>query len=229
LEAEGVGMGGTMGVPTGNNLVCNMYTGGAGSEACIKGKSLVSTVDSHSGHWIFSNAFFEEVCFPLDADHFYPFKPVASFVVSATAKGCQELVSAELDVVAYHGWIHSNEFNGEGIGYEFHFGFDCFTDDINDACFGKTVDQFGVEEARKVTVESFAANDEFIAEVEAMHESLFLEPEYDTERAQEEDAFDSSKCNYLSGKTGIGGVAPFESPVDFSLNAQQCFDGMEQV
>jgi hypothetical protein len=48
-QAEGVGMGGTIGVPTGRKVVCSMYTGGVGSEASIEGKSLVSTVDSHSG------------------------------------------------------------------------------------------------------------------------------------------------------------------------------------
>ncbi len=91
------------------------------------------------------------------------------------------------------------------------------------------VDQFGVEEARKVAVEYFVVTGEFVAEAEARHESSFLEPEYGTERAQEEDAFNSSECNYLFGKTGVGGVAPFESPVGFALNAPHCFDGMEQV
>ena len=48
-EAEGVGMGGTLGVPTVNKVVCNMYTEGVGSEVSIESKSLVGTVNSHSG------------------------------------------------------------------------------------------------------------------------------------------------------------------------------------
>ncbi len=42
-------MGGTVDVPTGNKLVCNMYTVGVGLEASIEGKSLVGTDNSHSG------------------------------------------------------------------------------------------------------------------------------------------------------------------------------------
>ncbi len=33
----------------------------------------------------------------------------------------------------------------------------------------------------------------------------------------------------MFGETGIGGVAPFESPVGFALNTWYCFNGMEQV
>jgi hypothetical protein len=52
---------------------------------------------------MFSYAFFEKNRFPLEADHFHPLERVAYFVVSATAKGSQESVSTELDVVAHHG------------------------------------------------------------------------------------------------------------------------------
>ncbi len=76
-------------------------------------------------------------------------------------------------------------------------------------------------------MESFITADQFIAEAEARHESVLFEPEYGAERAREENAFDSGKCNYTFGKTGIGGVAPFESPVGFALDAWYCFDGME--
>jgi hypothetical protein len=70
-------------------------------------------------------------------------------------------------------------------------------------CFGKTVDQFGTGEAHKVAVEPFDATDEFVAKTEARHESVLLEPEYGTERAQEENAFDSSICNHLFGKLAL--------------------------
>jgi hypothetical protein len=91
------------------------------------------------------------------------------------------------------------------------------------------VDQFGVEEACKVAAKSFVATDEFVAETEVRNESTYLKPEYGTERAQEEDDFGSGESNHLFGKTGVCGVAPFESPVGFALNAWNCFDGVEQV
>jgi hypothetical protein len=139
------------------------------------------------------------------------------------------LVGAELDVVAHHDQIHPNEFNREGIDNEFHLDVNCTADDINDAFFGKTVSQLGVEEACKVTVEPFVTADKFVAETEARHEVVFFEPEYGAESAREEDAFDSSRCNHLLGKAGAGGVAPFKGKIGFALDTWYCFNGMEQV
>ncbi len=76
---------------------------------------LVSFVHSYPGFRIFSDAFFEEIHFSLEADHFHPFKRIADFVVSMVAKGNQDSVGAELDVVTHHGRVHSNEFDGESI------------------------------------------------------------------------------------------------------------------
>ena len=45
---------------------------------------------------------FQEICFPLEADHFHPFKRVANFVVSLVAEGNQESVGADLDVVTHY-------------------------------------------------------------------------------------------------------------------------------
>jgi hypothetical protein len=110
----------------------------------------------------------------LEADHFHPIKRVANFLVSLAAKGNQELVGAELDVVAHHGQVHPNEFDREGINNEFHFNVVCTADDVDEACFRKTVDQFGIKEARKVAVEPSITTDEFVAKAEARHESVLL-------------------------------------------------------
>jgi hypothetical protein len=93
------------------------------------------------------------------------------------------LVGTELDVVAHHDQIHPNEFNREGINNKFHLDVNCTADDINDAFFGKTVSQFGVEEACKVTVEFFIAADKFVAETKAKNESALFKPKYGAERA----------------------------------------------
>ncbi len=62
-------------------------------------------------------------------------------------------------------------------------------------------------------MKSLVAADEFVAEAKTRHESAFLEPEYDAEGSQEEDAFNNSKRNHTFGEAGSGGVAPFEGPV----------------
>ncbi len=86
--------------------------GQRGSKTGIKGKNLVSFVCSHPGFGVFSNAFFKEICFPLEADHFHPFKRDANFLVSLVAKGNEESVSAELDVVTHHGQVHPKSLTG---------------------------------------------------------------------------------------------------------------------
>jgi hypothetical protein len=48
----------------------------------------------------------------------------------------------------------------------------------------RLIDQFGVEEACEITVESFIMADQFVAEAEARHETALFEPEYGTERAR---------------------------------------------
>ena len=194
-----------------------MWAGG--SKAGIKGKNLVSFVHSYPGFGVFFNEFFEEIRFPLEADHFHPFKRVADFVVSLVAEGNQELVGAELDVVTHHGQVHPDN--------KFHFDVDCAADDVSDTCCRKAVDQFRVEEACKVAVESFVMADQFVAEAEARHKSALFEPEYGIERAREENAFNSGKCNHTFREAGIGGVAPFESPVGFALDAWYYFDGVK--
>ena len=76
-------------------------------------------------------------------------------------------------------------------------------------CFGKAVEQFGVDEACEVAVEAFVTTDQFIAKAEARQESLLFKSEYGAKRAREENTFNSGKCNHAFGKAGIGGVAPF--------------------
>ncbi len=109
------------------------------------------------------------------------------------------------------------------------FDVDCTTDDVDDACLGQRIDQFGVHEASKVTIEPFILADELIAEAESRHESVFFEPEDGTERSQEEDAFDGSKFNRAFGKAGIGGITPLTCPVGFALNAQYSLNGVQKV
>jgi len=84
---------------------------------------------------------------------------------------------------------------------------------------GRRLSSFGVEEACKVAVEAFILTDQFIAKAETRHESSLFKPEYGAKRAREENTFDSGECNHAFIKAGIGGVAPFESPVGFVLYA----------
>ena len=52
------------------------------SEASVKGKRLVSTVNADARFGVFSNACFEKVCFALKANHFHPLEWVPNFEVT---------------------------------------------------------------------------------------------------------------------------------------------------
>ena len=113
---------------------------------------------------------------------------------------------------------------------QFHLNADCVIDDFDNAIIREAAGQSGVDEACKVTVEPFIMANEFVAEAEARHESALFEPEFGTERSQEENAFfNSGKCNDPFGKAGIGRITPFKSPIGLAVSAWNCFDGAEKV
>ena len=110
------------------------------SEASVKGEDLVKFVHSYTRLRVFANPFFEEVCFSLEADCFHPLERVVNVVVFLVSEGNQESVCTKLDVVAHHGQIHADEFNGEGISDKFHFYVDCAVDNLDVVCFVEAVE-----------------------------------------------------------------------------------------
>ncbi len=56
------------------------------SEASVEAEGLVNLVHSYSGLRVFTNMFFKEIRFPLEADHFHPLKRVVNIVVSVAVK-----------------------------------------------------------------------------------------------------------------------------------------------
>ena len=114
------------------------------SEASVKGRGLVGTVNTNARFGVLPDAFLEEVCFALKADHFHPFKRVPSFEGTVAAKVEEELVGAKFDVVAHHSGVHSNQFDGEGFSDKFHLDCNCTADDLNNSGFRKPVDKFRV-------------------------------------------------------------------------------------
>jgi hypothetical protein len=111
-----------------------------GSEASVKGEGLVGAIVTDTQFGVFSNAFLKEVCFALKADCLRPFKQVPSFEVTVAAKAKEELVSTEFDVVAHHGEVHSNQFDGKGVNNEFNFDCDGAANDLGDSGFREPVD-----------------------------------------------------------------------------------------
>ena len=113
-----------------------------GSKTCVEGKDLVGPVNANAQFGVFSNAFLEEFCFALKADCLHPFKRVPNFEVAIAAKAQKESVSTEFDVVAHHGGVHPDQFDGKGIKDEFHFNCDSAANDFNNSRFWEPVNEF---------------------------------------------------------------------------------------
>ena len=117
--------------------------GGEGvSEAGIKGKGLIGAVNADTRLGVFSDMFFKEVGFALEADGFHPFEWVPNFEVSITAKSKKESVGAEFDVVAHHGGVHADQLDEEGTVDKFHLNCNGAAADLNDTRFWELVNKF---------------------------------------------------------------------------------------
>jgi hypothetical protein len=117
-----------------------MKYGEGGSEASVKGEGLVGAIDTDARFGVFSDAFLKEVCFALKADCLHPFEWVPGFEVTVAAMAKEESVSTEFDVVAHHGGVHSDQFDGKGVDNEFHFDCDGAANDLDDSRFREPVD-----------------------------------------------------------------------------------------
>ena len=113
-----------------------------GSNTCVEGKDLAGLVNANARFGVLSDTFLEEVCFALKANHLHPFERVPNFEVAFATKAKEESVSAEFDVVAHHGGVHPDQFNGKGIDDEFHFNCDSAANDLNNSRFWEPVDEF---------------------------------------------------------------------------------------
>ena len=114
--------------------------GGSGTN--IEGKGLVNTVNANTQFGVFSDVFLKEVCFALKIDCLHPFEWVPNVEVTVAAKAQEQSVSTEFDIVARHGGVHSDQFNGKGINDKFHFNCNSTADDLNDSRFGEPVNEF---------------------------------------------------------------------------------------
>ncbi len=104
-------MGGTIGVPTGNKVVCNLYTEGIWIMSVGWGRVKSWQQGKKIGQlcwlplWTLNilQRVFQKNSLSLKGCAFQLFKRVANFSVPAAAKGNQESVGIELDAVAHHG------------------------------------------------------------------------------------------------------------------------------
>ncbi len=201
---------------------------GEGSEAGIKCKNLVLSAHAYSRLWVFSNMFLKEVSLPLKAD------------ISIHANGLPTLKclwhprvtmtrSAQRTWYSCTSWLNSSQWvlrEGRQLQIPFQCRLHCWWFWQHVLWEGDwSIWSRGDMQSRSVAI---CHEWWFVAETVAGHEPALLEPKCGKERAHKKDAFNfnSGKCNPLLRKTGVGGIAPFESPVSFVLDTWHSFNGI---
>jgi hypothetical protein len=105
---------------------------------------LIHTIYADPRFEVLSDSFFEEICFALETNRLHPFERIANSVVTVTPETKKKSIGTEFDVVAHHARVHPDQFNGEGVDNEFHFGLNRAAYDSSDACSQELVDKLRV-------------------------------------------------------------------------------------
>jgi hypothetical protein len=91
--------------------------------------------------------------------------------------------------------VVSNQVDKEGISDKFHLDFDHTAYNLNYLWFQESVYQLWVQKTCKIAVQSFVVANQFIAETEAQHQTMFLSQKMAQKDPQEyafNDAFDKA-------------------------------------
>jgi hypothetical protein len=85
--------------------------------------------------------------------------------------------------------------SGSGTCQELLLDEDSFDDDTADSVGMRTSSEVAEQETSKVGMHSLVTADKLVGEGKTRHKTPFLEPKDGSERAREEDAFDSGESN----------------------------------
>jgi hypothetical protein len=124
--------------------------------------------------------------------------------------------------------IHSNKVTRNGLGDELHFNLHGLLDNCVNLFHRKLIDEFAVEEARKLRVESLVAANQKIGLAESWHQPALLEPEDGAEGRAEMDALHDAKGQNAVSETALHGVHPLHGPRGLLLHTRHIVDSSQQ-
>lgn len=108
---------------------------------------------------IISDTFFKEIGLALHGDHFHPFKWIARLVNLLITKSHEQAIRYKFNVGRHHVSIHPNQGHGNGFTNKHLFNLDSISDDFLHSFLREFVFQHGVQEASKITMQSFISTD----------------------------------------------------------------------
>mmetsp|Transcript_8733 Transcript_8733/g.13966 ORF Transcript_8733/g.13966 Transcript_8733/m.13966 type:complete len:277 (-) Transcript_8733:444-1274(-) len=177
---------------------------------------------------IFPNTFLEEVRLSLERNHFHPFKWIRCLVMTRASQGYQQAVGTELNVLLHQSRVHADQLDGKSISNEFLLNVHGMCDNLHNAVNGKFVLQLAVQEASKVTVQSFITRDKFVRKGQSWHQATLLEPKDGAKTSRKEDALYHTESNASLGKAGNVRVAPLQGPIGLASDTWDRVNGMQE-
>ena len=116
-----------------------------------------------------------------------------------STKRSKQSVGDKLDIVGHELLIHANQGNWNRFAHELDFNLDRIMNDALDNFHIELGTQHGIQQARKVAMQSFVSTNEFIGKGESRQQSAFFEPKNSTKTSRKKNALNSRKrnLNYL--------------------------------
>eukprot|EP00438_Fugacium_kawagutii_P012791 Skav211671 [mRNA] locus=scaffold216:105387:106229:- [translate_table: standard] len=97
-----------------------------------------------------------------------------------------------------------------------------------DNLFWQLVLEHSIEQASKVSMETFIARNELVGKGQTRHETSLLQPEDGTKRSAEEDALNCSKCHKTLSKAAFT-IHPLNGPTGLLPDSWHCVNSIKKV
>mmetsp|Transcript_45801 Transcript_45801/g.109054 ORF Transcript_45801/g.109054 Transcript_45801/m.109054 type:complete len:200 (+) Transcript_45801:226-825(+) len=143
-------------------------------------------------------------------------------------QGYQQTIGNKLNVLGHQIAVHSDEVARERLANELLLHLHGTADDRVNNILRQLVLQLLVNQAGKVSVQSFISRNQFIGERKARHETALLQPVDGAKGAAEENTFHSCESNHALGEA-ILPLDPLHCPLCLLCYRRHCFNGVENT
>mmetsp|Transcript_15251 Transcript_15251/g.33601 ORF Transcript_15251/g.33601 Transcript_15251/m.33601 type:complete len:238 (-) Transcript_15251:447-1160(-) len=202
------------------------------SEVPVQGKLRRLLGPIAAGHHacllVLTHALLEKVGLALQGNHLHPIKRIRGVPDLAVPQCTQQAIRHKLNILCHQILVHADEVTWQRATDEVPLHFNGSTDDVLNNVFGQFVLQHGIEQARKIRMQTFVAGDEFVGESKPRHQAPFLQPEECTEGAAEEDALHRCEGHQTLGEASLF-VHPLHGPPGFVAHGWHGVDGIKEL
>lgn len=164
----------------------------------------------------------KEVGLTRQRDRLHEVEGVRGVVVLLVAKGHQQAVRDELDVLAHQLRVHAQQSTGQSVSQELLLNADGLDDDVLNNLLAGAVVQVGEQQAGEVGVQTLITRDELVGEGQTRHETTLLEPEDGSEGTGEENTLHGSESNETLSEGRFPVLDPLDGPIGLLGNAGDC-------